>query len=149
MKSKNSMIKTGDSSCEYVLGKIMKNKKKRKLFVSAKIPIDAGIAKKNEKDYFISIKSVGKRFDNQEFYGFPPSLQEISLMVSDRLIGGEYEYLVLDSFEYLLTFYDVYVLEKFIRFLIRSSNEMNVSVVGIYEDNEQSSRLVPSLVGYF
>lgn len=145
---KNSIVRAEDAKYKHVLEKILGGSK-RKLVVSVKNLVDRKIVEENKGDCFISMKSRGKRFGNQEFYELPPSLPEISLMVSDKLIFGEYKYLILDDFEYLLTFYDVPILEKFIAFLIRSSNEMGASVVGVFEDNEQSSRLVPFLIKHF
>ena len=148
-KQKNYIIKTDDTNSKDVLEKILKKEDKEKLVVSFEEPIDRKIVKEHDDDYFISMKDDGKKLLNQTFYELPISLQQISLIISKKLITGEYKCLVLYSFEYLLTFHKLHELERFIRFLVRSSNQMNVSVIGTYKDNEQSSKLIPTLREYF
>jgi hypothetical protein len=88
-----------------------------------------------------------RKIDN---FGAIPTLSQISMEINKKYSNEKCDLLILESFEYLLTFYSIWILEKFIYYITKRFEKMGTPILFIYnKSNDQSSIVVPKVEKIF
>ena len=95
-----------------------------------------------------AISNVPKYVRNTEnftYIGNPKMLTKLSIVISDKLNTGKYDFLYFDSISTMLIYNDIDMVGRFSHFVFNKLSSMGIKVVIISLDDEKSKKISPMI----